>query len=111
MFSNPEPSPKNVVAVTELIPEIFVAVSPIIFPFALILPAKVDTPVVIFRVLKVAAPESELILKLLPLPCKSPLIITPPNPPADDAMSLATPPAANVVLSSLNVIVVSSSPI
>ena len=31
-----EPSPKNAVAVTELIPEIFVALSPIIFPFALI---------------------------------------------------------------------------
>ena len=44
MFSNPEPSPKNDVAVTELIPEIFVAVSPIRLPFARILPAKVEIP-------------------------------------------------------------------
>ena len=33
---NSEPSPKNLTAVTELIPDIFVALSPIIFPFALI---------------------------------------------------------------------------
>ena len=35
-----EPSPKNDVAVTELIPDIFVALSPIIFPFAVIFPVK-----------------------------------------------------------------------
>ena len=32
------PLPKNVVAVTELIPDIFVELSPIIFPFAFIFP-------------------------------------------------------------------------
>ena len=35
-FSSPEPSPKNDVAVTELIPDMFVALSPTIFPFAFI---------------------------------------------------------------------------
>ena len=44
MFSNPEPSPKNDVAVTELIPEIFVAVSPIRLPFAIISLVNVATP-------------------------------------------------------------------
>ena len=37
--------PKKLVAVTELIPNIFVALSPTIFPFAFISPAKVETPV------------------------------------------------------------------
>ena len=32
------------VAVTELMPEIFVELSPTIFPFARMLPAKVETP-------------------------------------------------------------------
>ena len=40
-FVNPAPLPKNDVAVTELIPDMFVALSPIIFPFAVILPAAV----------------------------------------------------------------------
>ena len=44
VFCNPEPSPKNDVAVTELIPEIFVELSPTISPFALIFPPKVDKP-------------------------------------------------------------------
>ena len=37
-------APKNFVAVTELIPDIFVALSPIIFPFAFISPVKVEIP-------------------------------------------------------------------
>ena len=41
---NPVPSPKNDVAVIELIPEIFVAPSPIIFPFAFIFPETVSAP-------------------------------------------------------------------
>ena len=40
-FVSPEPSPKNDVAVTELIPDIFVELSPTILPFALILPETV----------------------------------------------------------------------
>ena len=50
----PAPSPKRVVAVTDAIPDIFVELSPIIFPFALIFAfasmfaAKVDTPAVTF---------------------------------------------------------------
>ena len=44
MFVSPCPFPKNEVAVTELIPDIFVALSPTIFPFAFMLPEKVDTP-------------------------------------------------------------------
>ena len=38
------PSPVNDVAVIALIPEIFVELSPTIFPFAFILPAKVPVP-------------------------------------------------------------------
>ena len=38
------PSPKYVVAVTELIPDIFVALSPTIFPFAFMLPETVSAP-------------------------------------------------------------------
>ena len=40
--TNPEPLPKNDVAVTELIPDIFVALSPIILPFAFIFPETVS---------------------------------------------------------------------
>ena len=39
-----DPSPKYVVAVTELIPDIFVALSPTIFPFAFISPETVSAP-------------------------------------------------------------------
>ena len=41
---NPVPLPWNDVAVTELIPEILVALSPIIFPFAVTLPETVNDP-------------------------------------------------------------------
>ena len=40
--TNPEPSPKNDVAVTELIPDIFVALSPSILPLAVIFPETVS---------------------------------------------------------------------
>ena len=47
----PAPHPKKQVAVTELIPDIFVALSPIIFPFAVIFPVKVEAPPTVTSVL------------------------------------------------------------
>ena len=47
----PAPHPKKQVAVTELIPDIFVAVSPMIFPFAVIFPVKVEAPPTVTSVL------------------------------------------------------------
>ena len=72
-FSNPEPSPKNDVAVTELIPDIFVALSPIIFPFATKLPAMVVTPVT-SRLLNVDTP-----IGLIPLSSRTLDFATPTN--------------------------------
>ena len=43
-FVSAEPSPWNDVAVTELIPDMFVAVSPTMFPFALMFPETVSEP-------------------------------------------------------------------
>ena len=51
--------PKNEVAVTELIPDIFVELSPIIFPFALIFPANVERPLM-FSVLAFTSPIVEI---------------------------------------------------
>ena len=47
--------PKSDVAVTELIPDIFVALSPTIFPFAFMLPETVSAPRVPTEVIFVCA--------------------------------------------------------
>ena len=57
MFSNPEPSPKNAVAVTELIPEIFVAESPVILPFAIISPVNVEIPAISKFLVEISVPK------------------------------------------------------
>ena len=52
------PEPWKLVAVTELIPDIFVALSPIIFPFAFIAFNTVKVPFALMFPLKVETPDT-----------------------------------------------------
>jgi hypothetical protein len=60
--------PLNVVAVTELIPDILVELSPTIFPFAITSPVKVETPETTREsdtMLAVVIPPPQLLLQLI----------------------------------------------
>ncbi len=84
--------PKSDVAVTELMPDIFVALSPKIFPFAfisplaIIFPAKVDTPD-IFKFAKSDVAVVVLIKILVALTI--PTILAPPRTSSDVVVSCA----------------------
>ena len=78
--------PKSDVAVTELIPDIFVALSPKIFPFAIIFSAKVDIPDT-FKFAKSDVAVVVLIKILVALTI--PTMLAPPRTSSDVVVSCA----------------------